>query len=56
MDLRQCKSKRPANQRLIFFLADCPMQGYVTAAQKINRKNILSKYQKEVDQAYSGGS
>ncbi|KAL8830542.1 MAG: hypothetical protein Q9191_001365 [Dirinaria sp. TL-2023a] len=27
--------------------------GLVTAAQKINRKGILSKYQKEVDRAYS---
>ncbi|KAL9105234.1 MAG: hypothetical protein Q9187_008753 [Circinaria calcarea] len=28
--------------------------GLITAAQKINRKGILSKYQKEVDKAYSG--
>lgn len=27
--------------------------GLITAAQKINRKGILSKYQKEVDKAYS---
>ena len=29
------------------------LQGLTTAAQKINRKGILSKYQKEVDKAYS---
>jgi len=29
-------------------------QGLTTAAQKINRKGILKKYQKEVDQCYSG--
>jgi long-subunit acyl-CoA synthetase (AMP-forming) len=27
-------------------------QGFVTSAQKLNRKVILNKYQKDVDQAY----
>lgn len=27
-------------------------QGLTTAAQKLNRKDILKRYQKEVDQAY----
>lgn len=35
----------------------CPakwwLQGLTTAAQKINRKGILHKYQKEVDEAYA---
>jgi long-chain acyl-CoA synthetase len=31
-----------------------PINGYVTAAQKIQRKTILSKYQKEVDATYAG--
>lgn len=29
------------------------IQGLVTSAQKLNRKGILEKYQKEVDKAYS---
>lgn len=33
-----------------------PQNGLTTAAQKINRKGILQKYQKEVDQAYSKSS
>lgn len=28
----------------------------ITAAQKINRKAILAKFQKEVDKAYAGGN
>lgn len=32
------------------------LQGLTTAAQKINRKGILQKYQKDVDKAYSGFS
>jgi len=27
-----------------------------TAAQKVNRKAILSKYQKDVEKAYAGGN
>jgi long-chain acyl-CoA synthetase len=30
-----------------------PQNGFTTAAQKIDRKKILNKYQKEVDKAYS---
>lgn len=30
-----------------------PQNGLVTSAQKLNRKVILEKYKKEVDQAYS---
>ncbi|KAH9887156.1 long-chain-fatty-acid-CoA ligase 1 [Xylariomycetidae sp. FL2044] len=33
-----------------------PQNGLVTAAQKLNRKGILKKYQKEVDEAYSSSS
>ncbi|KAI1083569.1 long-chain-fatty-acid-CoA ligase 1 [Whalleya microplaca] len=33
-----------------------PQNGLVTAAQKLNRKAILNKYKKEVDQAYSSSS
>lgn len=28
------------------------MQGFVTAAQKLNRRPILERYKKEVDHAY----
>jgi long-subunit acyl-CoA synthetase (AMP-forming) len=28
------------------------MQGFVTAAQKLNRRLILERYKKEVDHAY----
>lgn len=31
-------------------------QGLTTATQKLNRKPILQKYQKEVDKAYSGSN
>lgn len=34
---------------LIYF----PQQGYITAAQKIQRKKILEKNEKEVEKAYS---
>ena len=30
--------------------------GLITAAQKLQRKVILQKYQKEVDEAYKGSS
>ena len=30
------------------------VQGMTTAAQKINRKAILTTYQKDVDKAYAG--
>jgi long-chain acyl-CoA synthetase len=33
-----------------------PQNGFTTAAQKIDRKKILAKYQKEVDKAYGGSS
>ncbi|KAF2835225.1 acetyl-CoA synthetase-like protein [Patellaria atrata CBS 101060] len=33
-----------------------PQNGFTTASQKLNRKVILDKYQKEVDKAYSGSS
>ncbi|KAK3390542.1 hypothetical protein B0H63DRAFT_410460 [Podospora didyma] len=33
-----------------------PQNGLVTAAQKLNRKGILAKYQKEVNEAYSASS
>ncbi|KAK5013781.1 long-chain fatty acid-CoA ligase, partial [Cryomyces antarcticus] len=33
-----------------------PQNGLTTSAQKINRKGILEKYQKEVDKAYSNSS
>lgn len=32
------------------------LQGLTTAAQKINRRGILAKYQKQVDQAYAGSN
>jgi long-chain acyl-CoA synthetase len=28
------------------------LQGYITSAQKLNRKQILNRYQKEVDHSY----
>ena len=31
-------------------------QGFVTASQKLNRKVILQRYQKDVDKAYAGKS
>ena len=31
-------------------------QGFVTSAQKLNRKGILEKYKKEVDEAYKKAS
>jgi long-chain acyl-CoA synthetase len=31
-----------------------PQNGLVTSAQKLNRKGILEKYQKEIDRAYGG--
>lgn len=31
-------------------------QGLTTASQKLNRKPILQKYQKEVDKAYAGSN
>ncbi|KAI0395881.1 AMP-binding enzyme [Xylariaceae sp. FL0594] len=33
-----------------------PQNGLVTAAQKLNRKGILKKYKKQVDEAYSSSS
>ncbi|KAI1337420.1 long-chain-fatty-acid-CoA ligase 1 [Xylariaceae sp. FL0016] len=33
-----------------------PQNGLVTAAQKLNRKGILNKYKKEVDEAYGSSS
>jgi long-subunit acyl-CoA synthetase (AMP-forming) len=33
---------------------DAMIQGLTTAAQKLQRKKILAKFQKEVDQAYGG--
>ena len=36
--------------------ADLDSQGLTTAAQKINRKGILQKYQKDVDRVYGGGT
>ena len=36
--------------------ADFSLQGLVTAAQKLNRKDILNKYKKEVDEAYGSSS
>ena len=35
---------------------DFVKQNLVTAAQKLNRKGILNKYRKEVDQAYGSAS
>lgn len=29
-------------------------QGFTTAAQKLNRKVIVDRYKKEIEQAYSG--
>lgn len=31
-------------------------QGLVTAAQKLNRKGILDKYKKEIEEAYKSSS
>jgi long-chain acyl-CoA synthetase len=31
-----------------------PQNGLVTSAQKLNRKGILEKYQKEINTAYGG--
>lgn len=36
--------------------ADSINQGFTTAAQKINRKGILQRYQKDVDKVYGGGA
>ena len=36
--------------------ANLILQGLVTAAQKLNRKGILKKYEKEVKEAYGSAS
>lgn len=43
-------SEKHRERLLIFF------QGFVTASQKLNRKVILKRYQKDVDKAYAAKS
>lgn len=38
---------------LLISITNLHLQGLVTAAQKLNRKGIVTKYKKEIDVAYS---
>lgn len=52
MERGECKASRgPYYKKLI--VTDI-FQGFTTASQKLNRRAILEKYKKEVDQAYAG--
>jgi long-chain acyl-CoA synthetase len=45
-----------AHRTLAIMVVTDKLQGLTTAAQKINRRGILAKYQKEVDKLYADGN